>query len=78
MIFILCLALIMLCFINQTRIVAALFSLMSLAVGALFFLQTFDREHQVGIAVSFGLWLIVSFSMFRNNTKVDRLRILKG
>lgn len=78
MIFILCLALIMLCYINQTRVVAVLFSLISLAVATLFFLQTFDSEHQAGIAVSFGLWLIVSFYLFRVNTKVERLRIQKG
>lgn len=78
MVFILGLALILLCFINQTRFIAVLFSLANLGVATLFFLRTFDHRYQAGIAVSFGLWLIVCFYMFRINTKVDRLRIQKG
>lgn len=78
MIFILAAALIMLIFINKTRIVAAVLSIMTLALSALSLAQTNDPIHQGAVAAGFGIWLVLCAFMFRMNVNVDRLRIHKG
>ncbi|RYZ59884.1 MAG: hypothetical protein EOP07_02595 [Proteobacteria bacterium] len=78
MIFILAAALIALMFINKTRVVVAVLSLMTLAIGALSLTQTNDPIHQGAVAGGFGIWLVLCAFMFRVNGNVDRLRIHKG
>jgi hypothetical protein len=77
-IFILVAALILLIFINKTRIVAALLSVMTFTLAALALAQTYDPIQQGAVAAGFGIWLVLCMFMFRKNPNVDRLRIHKG
>lgn len=78
MIFILCAALILLVFINKTRLLSAIVSLVTLALAALSLAQTYDPIHQGAVAAAFGIWLVLCAFLFRTDENVDRLRIHKG